>query len=157
MTGDAFDPAEAVDIDRYLFFWLGHADALWRARLRRTLKPTGLTHPEWRVLTVLSAKGPQTATDLAAITVIERTALSRAVEALAARGMVARSADPADARRQLIAPTPAGVAAHARARAAVAPHYRAALAGVSPAEVEAAIALLRRVALALGGVPPARG
>jgi DNA-binding MarR family transcriptional regulator len=77
-----------------------------RARDNRT---TDLTSPEVAVLSRLDRNGPDTVAGLARWEQITPQAMGATVGRLEARGLVQRSVDPADKRRQLLAPTAAGL------------------------------------------------
>jgi len=77
-----------------------------RARANQT---TGLTSPEVAVLSRLDRNGPDTIAGLARWEQITPQAMGATVAGLETRGLVRRSADPADKRRQLLALTQAGV------------------------------------------------
>lgn len=106
---------------------------------------------EWRVLAQLSAISPATVRGLAARLRVDRAEVSRAAAALAARRLVRRERDPADARSALFRPTEAGralyreampsrIALNARLLAALAPEEAAVLGRA----VEKLTALLER-------------
>ena len=78
-------------------------------RRARANQMTGLTSPEVAVLSRLDRNGPETIAGLARWEQITPQAMGATVAGLEARGLVKRSADPADKRRQLLALTQAGV------------------------------------------------
>jgi DNA-binding MarR family transcriptional regulator len=61
----------------------------------------------------LGQYGVRTARDIAAHGVMHKSTVSRAVSALAARGLVARKPNPGDRREELLELTPAGAAVYA--------------------------------------------
>jgi MarR family transcriptional regulator, organic hydroperoxide resistance regulator len=73
------------------------ADALAKARL---------SIASWRVLAVLSSNGALRQTDLAALTSIEVSTLSRLITRLSRDGLVKRSRSQADSREVSVALTP---------------------------------------------------
>jgi DNA-binding MarR family transcriptional regulator len=72
----------------------------------------GLTIPGWRVVATLGQYGVRTARDIAAHGVMHKSTVSRAVSALAGRGLVARKPNPGDRREELLELTPAGAAVY---------------------------------------------
>jgi hypothetical protein len=64
-------------LDSYLFYWIGQIDNLYKRAILEALRPLRINLAWWRTLAVLTERGPQTVSDLARITVIERTALTR--------------------------------------------------------------------------------
>ena len=90
------------------------------------LAPSGLRVTQFSLLRTLARRGTLRMTDLATIAMLDRTALSRNLEPLAAQGFV-RIAAGTDARTREISLTRAGEAALARAL----PHWRRAQAQVA--------------------------
>lgn len=94
---DADDGAGLIlaDFLPYRIVALGH-------RLSRNLSSAyereGLTIPEWRVLAVVSQQAAMAARDVVALTPMDKMAVSRAVAALEAKGLVLRRTDPRDRR-----------------------------------------------------------
>ena len=80
-------------------------------RLRQA--PTGddLTLPEGSALARLDRYGPSTASELAKREQISPQSMGATTAALEARGLIERTADPDDGRRQILSPTEAGHAA----------------------------------------------
>jgi DNA-binding MarR family transcriptional regulator len=68
------------------------------ARLRERMRQEGVTIHRWRVLAVLSAKGHCSASELAAMTVMEQSVISRVADQMVRDGLVRRSARAADRR-----------------------------------------------------------
>jgi DNA-binding MarR family transcriptional regulator len=82
------------------------------SRLRRRLKEAydtrELTPSQTSVLSRLSKEGPASASALAAAERIRPQSIATTLAALDERGMIRRSPDPADGRRQLVSLTEAG-------------------------------------------------
>lgn len=68
----------------------------------------GITIPEWRVLAVIGENGRMTTQQVIDHTRMDRVRVSRAVIRLADKGLVARVANPADARAQILDFAPDG-------------------------------------------------
>ena len=119
-----------------------YAARLVRAVRRRVGQPAGV-----RILSLLDEFGPQGVTALADIDRSSQPTVSGAVRQLEERGLVAKDADPNDARRTVVRLTTEGrrilVAARRDNGAAVA--ERLARTGHSAADVAAAVAVLRDV------------
>ncbi|MGV9803148.1 MarR family winged helix-turn-helix transcriptional regulator [Mycobacterium sp. NPDC003449] len=96
------------------------------------------------VLSGLGRLGPATATRLAAVIGVDRSATTRYASKLERAGLVARQADPDDARATLLALTPAGHSALAATRRALAAEIGAALTNWPEGEAEAFAAALER-------------
>ena len=86
------------------------------------LAPSGLRITQYSLLRTLARRGTLRMTELATVAMLDRTALSRNLEPLAAQGLV-RIAAGVDARTREISLTRAGEAALARAL----PHWRRSL------------------------------
>ena len=83
----------------------------YNAHLRADMAKLGWTTPKMRALAVLSVIEGPTIGELAVTTVTDPSTLSRALDSLAADGLVRREADPADSRATRVFATDAGRAA----------------------------------------------
>ncbi len=73
-----------------------------------------LSRQEWRILAVLGAQ-PQLATkEIGRLTTLDKMNVSRAMQTLEARGIVARTRDPDDGRERIVTLTAAGRALYRR-------------------------------------------
>ena len=77
-------------------------------RLRQAPTEDDLTLPEASALARLDRYGPSTASELAKREQISPQSMGATTAALEARGLVQRTADPDDGRRQILSPTEAG-------------------------------------------------
>ena len=92
----------------------GTLGTLYR-RIRQTKQIGDLTLPESSALSRLQNGGPTTAATLARLEQISPQSIGVTVASLEAKGLIQRSADPADGRRVILSLTPAGDATvHAR-------------------------------------------
>lgn len=88
--------------------------ALIRARenimspIRKMLAESGLTEQQWRVLRVLSEYGPQDSTEVAERACLLLPSLSRIQRTMSEKGLITRSHDEKDRRRQTLEITSAG-------------------------------------------------
>jgi DNA-binding MarR family transcriptional regulator len=100
------------------------------AFIRRVQETTGageLSSPHLIALSRLDRLGPMTTAELARKEQITPQAMGATVAILERRGLVARSPDPADARRSILALTPDGRTTIESGRSAVADRVAAAL------------------------------
>ena len=146
------------DLDQFLPYLINRAGVRLAVSFARDIADTGVALQEWRVLAVLAAAGEQRLSDLAGLTSIDLSTLSRLVTRMARQGLVARLNDNRDRRERRIALTEKG---RGRTRAIIptARRYeRLALAGLSTAEEQTLKRLLRRVFANLEGLDrsPAR-
>ena len=129
---------------------LQHSLGVLVRRLRQA-QPTGaLTFSESSALKHLDRDGPATSADLARKEQISPQSMGATLAALETRGLVARSADPADGRRVVVSLTATGAASLHDKRAARAEQLARALAdGFTREELDALRAagpLLERLA-----------
>ncbi len=85
----------------------------------------------------LARHGPMSITDLARIDRVTTQAISLRTRPLIEEGLVARARDPRDGRRTLLAATGAGRAVIAASEGRLSTAFAHALAGLSPAELDA--------------------
>lgn len=106
---------DALVLDDFLPYRLAVlANAVSRAIARRYEDEFGLSIPEWRVMALLGVEPGLTASEVAEATPMDKVAISRAVRGLIEAGRLKAVADKADARRQRLSLTPAGLAIYRR-------------------------------------------
>jgi DNA-binding MarR family transcriptional regulator len=117
----------------------------YNASLRAEMAGLGLTTPKMRALAVLSVIDGPLIRDLAVYAVVEQSTLSRALDQLAAEGLIRREPDAEDSRGTRLFATDAGRAAFER----LWPHMAAAHArmfrGIPEDERRAFVATLQRM------------
>jgi DNA-binding MarR family transcriptional regulator len=119
--------------------------ALYR-RIRQTKELGELTGPEGSALSRLSHHGAMTAAELAKLEQISPQSIATTLQGLLARGLVERSADPADGRRLILSLTAAGEDTMHHRRSARAEQLHQALTALEPGEREQLIAALPALA-----------
>jgi DNA-binding MarR family transcriptional regulator len=105
----------------------------------------GLKIPEWRVIAVLAEFEARTQSEIVAKSAMDKVTVSRAVAALAARGLVRRSAHAADGRAQTVSLTRAGERLFAEIAPLARDYEARLLEDFSPREISALKALLQRI------------
>ena len=140
-------------LERHLFFWTTHVSVLYAVHMRKAMRKLRVNLPTWRALAVLSEIGPSTLTDLAAATVVERTALTRTVAQMEGRGLIAREADRTDRRRSRIAITPAGSELYRKIVPIFDSMQSRSMGTISPASIRSIVSTLRQVAHNIEGSP----
>ena len=113
---------------------------------RDELGPLGINAREFAVLLLLQAREPESQQQAATRLQVDRTTMVGLLDALEAKGLVARQADGADRRRNVVALTDAGRQVLAQAVPASDKAERRLLAGLDEAEQTQLRALLARVA-----------
>lgn len=126
----------AFELDSHLFFWLTQVMGARDRRLNAALKRFGLRAPEWRALAALHSRHKCTTSELAELSSIDRTTLTRTVDRMEGAGWLARRSDGEDMRITRLALTAAGERLFERVWPTVAELNEAALAGLSPAAQE---------------------
>ena len=101
---------------------------------------------DWRVIALLPGRPGATAKDLAQLSGLDKSAVSRAVNSLIRQGHVAAAEDTEDNRRIRLTLTPSGMALHDRIIIASLAREELLLDGFSVEEREALFGYLRRVA-----------
>ena len=104
----------AFDLDRHVFYWLTQVIGARDRELTQGLREFGLRVPEWRALAALHARQSCTMSELAELSTIDRTTLTRTVDRMAEAGWVARLHDACDLRVTRLAPTVSGERLFAR-------------------------------------------
>ena len=93
--------AETFDLENFLPYRLSVlANTVSQAIAQIYLDQHGITVIEWRVIAVLGRYPGLTARDVAARTAMEKVPISRAVKSLEEKGLLTRSTDKEDRRRQ---------------------------------------------------------
>jgi MarR family transcriptional regulator, organic hydroperoxide resistance regulator len=88
-------------------YWLRRLSDEVHLSFERKLAAQGVTVAQWNVLVTLHRGEAETVAEVARFIETDAAAVSRLVDRLAEKGLVARSADPASRRRVLLALTPA--------------------------------------------------
>jgi DNA-binding MarR family transcriptional regulator len=157
-----------LDLDNYLPYLVNRVGTIiadqWGGE---QLAPYRLSIAMWRVMAVLASKGGQRQIDLADLTSIEVSTLSRLVTRLVRMGIVSRTRSASSTREVAVKLTAKGKAQVARLAPLARDYEAAAIAGVRPDELAAVKSALRRMyanmkarqpaSAAGGGAPQNRG
>ena len=132
-------------LDAYLPYLLNRAGARIASAFGEEMRPLGASLQIWRVLAALREQDGRRMGDLSDTTSIEVSTLTRLVDNMEKKGLVARRRDADDARAILLHVAPAGRRLTQRI-VPIAERYEAvALAGFSAGEAEILKAALRRL------------
>jgi len=145
----------AFELESHLFFWLTQVMGERDRRLAQALRPFGLRVPEYRALAALYARRRCSMRELADLSSIDRTTLTRTIDRMEQAGWLARISDSEDMRVVRLALSAAGQKLFARLWPAVEELNRAAISGLSQGAVEALRRSLSRMKTNLEEEPAA--
>jgi len=135
-----------LDLGDYLPYLVNRVGTIVAERFgAESLAPHGLSIAMWRVIAALSANGGQRQIDLADLTSIDASTLSRLVTRLVRMGLVTRARSASSNREVLVALSAKGSALVARLIPAARDIETDAAAGVSPEELAVVKRCLRRM------------
>jgi MarR family transcriptional regulator, organic hydroperoxide resistance regulator len=138
--------SDKLDLDNYLPYLVNRVGTIiadqWGGE---QLAPFRLSIAMWRVMAVLASKGGQRQIDLADLTSIEVSTLSRLVTRLVRMGIVSRTRSASSTREVAVKLTAKGKAHVARLVPLARDYEAAAIAGVRPEELAMVKGALRRM------------
>src|SRR5204862_5890907 len=114
----------------------------------KMMKATGLNVGRWRALAVIRRIENCTMSELALLSGVERTTLTRAVDQLVADGLVERWTSPSDRRRVNLGLTEKGEVVYGEAVKILLSNNAGVLDGVDPERVREAARLLQDIVAA---------
>lgn len=133
------------NLDRQLFYWVTQALGQRDRRAAAVLRPHGLRVPEWRTLVALCARERCSVNELAELTAIERSTLSRSIDRMVLAGWVVRLPDADDLRVTRLGLSGTGLRLVTVTTPLVEEVHREAMAGLPASTVKSMIESLRRV------------
>ncbi len=140
-------------LEDYLLFLLAAASASASAGFHAIVRQHGLRVPEWRVLACLHDSDGQMITRLAALALMEQSAMTRVVERMEERGLLERRGDSRDRRRVRVFLTDKGRALLGPLLGLAREQETQVLASLSPAQRAALKPMLASLLAALPGNP----
>jgi DNA-binding MarR family transcriptional regulator len=138
-------PDPGLVLDEYLPYLINRVGARIAGVFSAELAPHGLSLPMWRVVAVLAESGPQRQIDLAELTSIDASTLSRLIKTVERLGLVTRARSTSSLREVSIELTPQGLAVVRSLIPRALDYEAAAVRGLSPRELDTLKGLLRRV------------
>lgn len=141
----------------YLPYLLNRAGARIATAFGEEMRPLGATLQIWRVLAALYEQDGRRMGDLSATTSIDVSTLTRLVDNMEKKGLVARRRDAGDARAVVLHVAPAGRRLTARILPIAERYERVALEGFSVADAEQLKAALRRLYANMDGLKNPHG
>jgi MarR family transcriptional regulator, organic hydroperoxide resistance regulator len=151
--GSAAGAPQSFELARFLPYLINRAGARLAVAFGQEIAPQGVVLQEWRVLAALTANGPQRLGDLAELTSIDVSTLSRLIGRMARNRLVARTRESDDRRAVRLELSPKGRDVVDSIIPLAHIYERTALAGFGADEAEQLRAMLRRVYLNLGALP----
>jgi DNA-binding MarR family transcriptional regulator len=136
----------AFKLEDHLFFYFSQILARRTRAINARLRPYGLDYPRWRVLAVLQENSGATMGQLADLTSVDRTTLTRTLGLMEEARLVARQERESDRRSLVISLTPKGRRMFARILPLTLAETDRALTGFSPAEIAALRDRLKKIA-----------
>ena len=126
----------AFDLDSHVFYWLTQVIGARDRELTQGLREFGLRVPEWRALAALYARHRCTTSELAELSTIDRTTLTRTLDRMQDSGWLSRLADTDDMRVTRLELTASGRKLFENVWPAVQRLNELALAGLPKAEIQ---------------------
>jgi DNA-binding MarR family transcriptional regulator len=143
--------ADLLTLETFTPYRLNRVAAAMSARLQAVYgRQYDLTVPEWRVLATLGEYGEMTAKAIGGHSVMHKTKVSRAVQALVDRRWLARRENLEDRREEFLRLTPAGLAAYRAILPAIADFETKLAADLGAADMKALARVLLRLEAVLG-------
>jgi DNA-binding MarR family transcriptional regulator len=136
----------AFKLEDHLFFYFSQILARRTRAINALLRPYGLDYPRWRVLAVLQEHSGATMGQLADLTSVDRTTLTRTLGLMEEARLVARQERESDRRSLVISLTPKGRRMFARILPLTLAETDRALTGFSSAEIAALRDRLKSIA-----------
>jgi MarR family transcriptional regulator, transcriptional regulator for hemolysin len=138
--------ARAFKLEDHLFFYFSQILARRTRAINAQLRPYGLDYPRWRVLAVLQEHPGATMGQLADLTSVDRTTLTRTLGLMEEARLVARQERESDRRSLVISLTPKGRRMFARILPLTLAETDRALTGFSSTEIGALRDRLKKIA-----------
>lgn len=139
------DDNQNLELDQYLFFWVGQISAFFSRGVTKALRPYGVNLTTWRVLALLEQRGVMTISEVHDYSGIERSTVSRTVDEMEKQGLIVRLAREEDKRMTDMRITPAGSELYAKILPAVSRWNQRNLHDLSTEEIQMAIRVLKKV------------
>jgi DNA-binding MarR family transcriptional regulator len=144
-TRKATSALPAFRLDDHIFYLFTQIFGRRNRQLAAKLKPLAITVPQWRILAVLNERPGSTMNELAELTTVDRTTLTRALDRMVAENLVSRRSNAHDGRSVRLYLTAIGEAAFRRVLPRVIEQNERAVRGFSAAELAALRAMLHRM------------
>ncbi len=144
-TAEALQGAFRAGVPEYVFYLMLQAVRRREAALNAALRPLGLNATRWHAGAVMRRTGGCSMADLANLSAVDRTTLTRTVDQMVQMGLAERETSPDDRRRVILRLTEHGKDLIDRAREISRSHNEGVLDGLDPTCGEGAVRLLQHV------------
>jgi DNA-binding MarR family transcriptional regulator len=144
-TRKARSTLPAFRLDDHIFYLFTQIFGRRNRQLAAKLKPLAITVPQWRILAVLNERPGSTMNELAELTTVDRTTLTRALDRMVSENLVSRRSNAHDGRSVRLYLTPIGERAFGRVLPRVIAQNERAVRGFSAAELAALRTMLHRM------------
>ena len=138
--------SQAFKLEDHVFFYFSQILARRTRAINARFRPYGLDYPRWRVLAVLQEHSGTTMGQLADLTSVDRTTLTRTLGLMESAGLIARREQKSDRRSLAISLTARGRRVFARILPLTVAETDRALTGFSAEEIGVLRDWLRRTA-----------
>lgn len=133
------------DLEGHIFYLFTQIFGRRNRLLAEALRPLGITVPQWRILAVLRSRADCTMNQLADLTTVDRTTLTRALDRMARDRLIERRVDPDDRRSVRLRLTAAGSEAFRQVLPRVIDENERAMDGFSAGDRAALLETLHRM------------
>lgn len=145
------DERAVLDLQRYFPYRLARlAEQVSLAVAEVYSERFALTRQEWRVLALLGARSEIATKEVGPLTTLDKMQVSRAMQGLEARGIVARKPDPDDRRELIVSLTSTGRALYRKIVPFALARETKLLSVLTAEEVEVLDRAMRKLSTALG-------
>lgn len=141
-AGTQVESVEGSPTDGRIIYVLKSLETGLRPAFEKTVGKHGFTAAQYTAMAVLLSRPKITSSELARRSFVRAQSMAGTISPLVERGLVARSQDPANARRLLLQATPQGHAAVAEVQKDVGALEDRLLAGLNESQLEALSSLL---------------
>jgi DNA-binding MarR family transcriptional regulator len=138
-ASDNFDPRS------YLFFMVAQVNHAYAERISAAQRSSGADRSRWRVMMALRWKPGASLKDLAELTNMQQSTISKVVDKLRREGWIYSELGVSDTRFTHVFLTESGASVVDRLIRTASRTYRAALDGIDPQHVEITLGLLARI------------
>lgn len=134
-----------IGLDNFSTYLMNRIMARYNATLRERIGSLGLNTAKMRALAVLSIIEAPLISELAVYSIVEKSTLSRTLDALEANGLVVRKTDPNDSRAFRVSITPDGRRMFEKVWPDMFTAYEALFKGIDEAERHAFLGTLKKM------------